>query len=167
MARRQVKCLYCGNSFYREDEPYQKIGRRYCHQKCYEDNYNEEDLYKDKIFELVKELYGKEYNYQAIEAQRKKFLKDKMTNKGIYLTLEYYYKIKKNSIVGSDGRIGIVPYIYQEASNYYSKQEKIKETVEKIVDPSEKIRRVYFDAEKIKEREKKKKDIFKVDMNFL
>lgn len=42
-----------------------------------------------------------------------------MTYKGIYLSLKYWYDVKKNGIERSNGGIGIVPYIYKEASAYW------------------------------------------------
>ena len=48
--------------------------------------------------------YIKEYNYSY---------------SGIARTLIYFYEIKKNPVDKSNGSIGIVPYIYNEAYNYY------------------------------------------------
>ena len=48
--------------------------------------------------------YIKEYNY---------------TYTGILKALVYFYEVKKNSLEKSQGGIGIVPYIYNDAYNYY------------------------------------------------
>ena len=34
-------------------------------------------------------------------------------------TLEWWYEIKKNPIDKANGGIGIIPFVYQEAYNYY------------------------------------------------
>jgi hypothetical protein len=58
------------------------------------------------------------------EAQRKKFLKEnRFTNKGIYFTLKYFYEIKHNAWDKGNGGIGIVPYVYKEATEYWTDQE--------------------------------------------
>ena len=44
------------------------------------------------------------------------------TYSGIKLTLEYFYKIKKNPIEKANGGIGIVPWVYEEAKRYYYNQ---------------------------------------------
>jgi hypothetical protein len=48
--------------------------------------------------------YVNEYNY---------------TYSGIKKALIYFFEIKGNSIEKSNGGIGIVPYVYQNAYNYY------------------------------------------------
>ena len=65
------------------------------------------------------------YDYYMCEAQRKKFISEnKMTNKGIFFTLKYFYDVKGGSWDRSHGGIGIVPFIYNEACNYWVKKEK-------------------------------------------
>ena len=46
------------------------------------------------------------------------------TYKGMAQALEYFYEIKENSIEKSCGGIGIVPYIYQEAIDFYKQIEE-------------------------------------------
>lgn len=49
-------------------------------------------------------LYIKEYNFSY---------------SGILRTLIYFYDIRGNTIEASNGGIGIVPYVYEEAYRYY------------------------------------------------
>lgn len=44
------------------------------------------------------------------------------------MTLEYFYEIKNNSTRNSNG-IGIVPYVYDEATDYYRRLAEINEQV--------------------------------------
>ena len=119
------KCLYCGKEIDITRDEYAKPRvNRYAHLSCYQENYNPDEEYIDKIYSLLTEV-GLKYDYQQCEKQRISFIK-KMgyTNNGIYLTLKYYYYVKKSSISKSEGRIGIVPYIYDEAVAYYKNLEK-------------------------------------------
>ena len=52
------------------------------------------------------------------------------------LALKYFYEVKKNNTDKSNGSIGIIPWVYEEAINYYktiaSKQENLVKSIEKI-----------------------------------
>jgi hypothetical protein len=41
------------------------------------------------------------------------------TYSGIHRSLEYFYEVKGNSLDKANGGIGIVPFVYQDAYNYY------------------------------------------------
>lgn len=163
MGLAMVKCLYCGKTFDRNKEPNQKIGRRYVHQECYEENYTESDFYKEQIYNFLKTLYGTNYKYQAIEAQRKSYLKKGMTNKGIYQSLKYFFEIKKGSLEKTDGRIGIVPYVYDEAEKYYEKLNQMAKNLAISVQKCERERVVDVDLIDLNNRRKNKK----IDMSSL
>lgn len=163
MAKAPVKCLYCGEIFDRNKEPCQKIGLRYAHQECYDLNFTEEDDYREKIYQFVKKIFGPNYKYQAIETQRKSFVKKGMTNKGIYYTLKYYFEIQNGSIEKSAGRIGIVPYVYEEAQEYYEKIDKMARRLAKSVQQTMKERIVDVDLIETQQSQKSRK----IDMNSL
>lgn len=123
MAKCIVKCLYCGEQFDRLSVPNVKIGRRYAHKSCYEGQ-DEEQLKKDKdkhdFFDYIKELYGSDYNYISISKQAENYIKQYgFTYSGMLKSLKWFYEVKGNSKESSNGRIGIIPYIYEEAKKYY------------------------------------------------
>ena len=123
MAKAMVKCLYCGEQFDRLSEPCVKIGRRYAHQHCY-DGQSKEDLQlqqdKHDFFEYIKELYGDDYNYVSISKQAESYIKQYgFTYSGMLKSLRWFYDIKHNDKESSNGRIGIIPYIYEDAKKYY------------------------------------------------
>lgn len=98
----------------------------YYHTSCYNDwkknmdNSTDDDwvLY---IYDLLARDLKVPYNWHMCEAQRKKFIKEnKFTNKGIYFTLKYFYEIKHNSWDKGNGGIGIVPYVYKDATEYWT-----------------------------------------------
>lgn len=125
--RAQVKCLYCNKLFYKDDVPYKQVGRRYAHLSCYEEYHDPDDDYIGKIYEIVKEVFGSAYNYWAIEGMRAKMLRDGITNKEIYQSLYYWYKVKGSSTAKANGNIGIVPYIVDDANDYFKEIEKYSE----------------------------------------
>jgi hypothetical protein len=65
------------------------------------------------------------------------------TYSGIHRSLEYFYEVKGNSLDKANGGIGIVPFVYQDAYNYYyslwlakekNKLKNIEEFVPKTVE---------------------------------
>lgn len=163
MGKTMVKCLYCNEYFDRNSEPFQKVGRRYAHQNCYDENFSDEDFYKEKIFEFVKNIFGANYKYQQIEVQRKRFIKSGMTNKGIYDALKYYFEVKNGSIERSEGRIGIVPYVYDDAESYYKNLNKLTNNLSRSMQQPKKSK--IIDINSICSNQNKKEK--KIDMNSL
>lgn len=123
MAKVMVKCLYCGEQFDRISEPNVKIGRRYAHKACYEAQ-DQETLKAEKdkndFYEYIKQIYGPKYDFVLISKQAENYIKQyDFTYSGMLKSLKWFYEIKGNSKEGSNGGIGIIPYIYEEAKKYY------------------------------------------------
>ena len=139
-----VKCRACGKYFEaksnKENIDWVMPSRNYYyHKPCY---YNWKNLKKrpdndwvDMIYDLLARDIKVSYNWFQIENQRKNFIeKHSFTNKGIYFTLYWYFYNKKQPWKQEYG-IGIVPYIYEEATNYWITQErKTKGIVKQIED---------------------------------
>lgn len=65
-------------------------------------------------------LFGVDFINARIQKQIKEYIKTyNYTYSGMLRSLEYFYGIKKNNIEKANGGLGIIPYIYQEAYNYY------------------------------------------------
>ena len=123
MPKVMVKCLYCGQQFDRISEPNVKIGRRYAHKLCYEQQ-DQQVIQKQKdehdFFEYIKEIYGEDYNYVSIHKQAESYIKQyNFTYSGMLKSLKWFYEVKHNNKESSSGRIGIIPYIYEEVKKYY------------------------------------------------
>lgn len=125
MASHYVKCSICGETFDRDKiEFVMTSSRRYAHKACYEKRQaglSEEDKYKEKIFEYTKQLFKEYYNKKKIETQLMKMMKEnvKYTYSGVFKTLVYWYEVRQGDVEKSHYSIGIVPYVYDEAFNYY------------------------------------------------
>lgn len=122
----KVKCPFCQQTFDREKEPFIKIGRRYAHLSCAEaqdKNILEEEKNKEKFFQLVKTIYGSNYNFMMINKQANNFIKQyNYTWSGMTKSLYWFYIINHGSLEESNGGIGIIPYVYDKAKDYYYNQ---------------------------------------------
>lgn len=120
----KVKCKYCGELLERDSEECVKVAeRRYAHKTCAESLSKQEKKeagYKEQIIQFMYTLYGKETNFGLIERELAKYIKDfNYTYSGIYKSLVYHYEVKKGETEKGKGHLGIVPYVYQDAYNYY------------------------------------------------
>ena len=134
--KKEVKCYYCGEKFFLEDAKWRMARiNRYAHESCFLENSSEDDKYIDMIYEVLKKN-GIDYTFFKCERQRVKFVKEGYTNKGIAFSLQYFYEVQKGEKGKANGGIGIVPYVYDQATRYYiakfQEQERIrKQSLEK------------------------------------
>lgn len=151
-----VKCLYCGETFYREVESYEKIGNRYAHSKCAEEHRKNvsAESYKDLILKKVKEYLGTSFIRQKTDRQIQSFLKDGKTLEGIYQAVVYWFDVKNGDIEAANGGIGIVDYIYDEAIKYY---QRLAENEERYKNVNENLIQVYVDKRSQIEKTPKRK----------
>ncbi len=121
----KVKCFYCEEYFDRDTTKFQKVGRRYAHLTCHGNI--EEGYTKASILNYATEILGQEkgFSYARITKQIDKLILEGKTLSGIYMTLKYWYEVQKNSTSKSNGGIGIVPYVYQDAKEYWASFQNI------------------------------------------
>lgn len=128
-----VKCFLCGKTFDRDKIPFKKINeRRYAHIDCTQegiaDALAKEQQDKDAFYQLVKQIYGKDYNYMLINTQAVKMQKEHgYTWSGMAGCLHWFYNINHGSLEDGHGGIGIIPFIYDECRKYYEKIYKAQE----------------------------------------
>lgn len=158
MANHYVTCVYCHQKFDREKEPTAQVAsRRYAHASCLEAHKN--DLPKEEqdfadLEEYIKKIFKVEQLSQKIRNQISKFIQEEdYTYYGILMSLTYFFSVKNNSTEKANGGIGIVPYIYKEAEEFYSriyaanKENEEREIIQsqqvkiKIKDPQREIRK--------------------------
>lgn len=148
MAHR-VKCSICQSTFDRDKEEFvMTSSRRYAHKSCYDrqqDNLSGEEKAKEEIFKYLKNLYKENFNKVKIETQMNKMMKENSNYNysGILKTLVYWYEVKNGDVEKSHYSIGIVPYVYKDAYNYYyniwlAQQVNADKNIE-IYKPKEKI----------------------------
>lgn len=116
-----VSCIYCKKTFDKTKEEFKLFSNgKYAHKSCFDLEQNRELTDKEKLEQYIMKLFNTDYVYARIQKQIKEFMdKYGYTYSGIHKALIYYYEVKGNSIEKANGGIGIIPYIYQNAFNYY------------------------------------------------
>ena len=133
----KVKCFFCGQTFDREKEPCVKVNsRRYAHLSCAESQDSsllQEQKDKDTFYEMVKSIYGKDYNFVMINKQATNFIKQYgYTWSGMTGCLHWFYNINHGSLEEGNGGIGIIPFIYEDVKKYYQDIYKAQERNKKM-----------------------------------
>ena len=123
MAKHLVKCLYCGVTFDADKEPFAKPkGNRYAHQSCYDKHMasmSQEERDYEELIDYIKTLLGDDINPRVWKQLKEYKESYKYSYSGILKTLKWWYELKGNSVEKANGAIGIVPYVYQQAWQYY------------------------------------------------
>ena len=119
-----VKCRICGERFDADTEPVEKHGKTwYAHKKCYDEREaakTQEEKDFDHLMQYCAKLYGRLFNYsQTLKLAKSYHEKNGFSFSGIERTMKYVYEIKKEPIEKGNGSIGIVPYMYDQAYNYW------------------------------------------------
>jgi len=122
-------CPKCNIRFDRDKIQAVKIStKRYGHAICYPDNTDFVPLAKTKdqdpdyiaLMNYIEKIFGDKANYAQINRQLKIYTTEKgYSYSGIMKSLIFFFEIKGNSIEKTNGAIGIVPFVYQDAYQYY------------------------------------------------
>lgn len=100
---------------------------------------NKEDLDKIKLEQYINKLFHTDYVDPRIQKQIKNYIKEyNFTYSGILKSLVYFYEVKQNPVEKSNDGIGIVPWVYKQAFNYYyaiwlAQQKNTDKTVENYI----------------------------------
>ena len=119
-----VVCPYCNKKFDRDKVDCVQVGaRRWAHTTCaaaQETTRKQEDIDKENLEKYIMQLLKEEYISPRVRKQMNTYVNEmKFTYSGIHKALIYFYEVKKNDVSKANDGIGIVPYIYKEAFNYY------------------------------------------------
>lgn len=159
-----VTCRVCKKQFDTESlsikEWIKPRNRLYYHTKCYDDWKNGKDkittanndieFWYDAIVDFLYFVKKIDLDFAKFQNQWKSFTAagKNMTPKGIYFSVLYYYDIMKGNPEKSQGGIGIIPYIYNDAAKYWVEEENrrvgtidsiIKQIEERANRPTQKI----------------------------
>lgn len=131
-----MKCRQCGKEI-NKDSAIQIKPRIYvCSTEC-KQKYNAKSVQssqknKDNLSELksyIAKLYDGNVNWPLVMKQLKSMQEDYgYKNSGILYTLKYAHDIKEMQFNGN--AIGIVPYLYNEARNFYNQLETVKKSLD-------------------------------------
>lgn len=152
---RQKKCVICGKPIISDNDAVPYKGR-YAHNSCFDISLkvlqtDKEDKVKDKkktskkpkpkielkdamseeeyadkkeYYSYLRTLLDNELNAKIYALSDQYIKKYGFTFKEMYLTLQYLYEIKQREIVGDI--VGLIPYYFAEAQDYYKTLENIK-----------------------------------------
>lgn len=81
----------------------------------------------DATWDYLTKVQKIDIDFIKFKSQFDNFLKKKETAKGIYFTLRYYYDVQKGDKSKAEKGIGIVPYVYQKATEYWVNLESKKQ----------------------------------------
>ena len=124
-----AQCRLCKIEIDKEKDDWVMPSRNYYyHRQCYKNwkkaQPENDDDYIDLIYDFIARDLKVTYDYWICEAQRKKFLKEQMTNKGILFALKYFYEVKHGDWEKGHGGIGIIPFIYTDSCAYWAARER-------------------------------------------
>ena len=101
--------------------------RRYAHPQCAGVTSEEEiikppeeDKEKAELEQYIMKLLGENYINPRVRKQLNQYVEEyNYTYSGMLKALIYFYEVKGNSVEKANGGIGIIPWIYKDAYNYY------------------------------------------------
>lgn len=134
----KVKCPVCEVYFDRDKEPSIQYKNRWYHLSCYQTHKEKtvkEEQDKIRLTEYICKLYGIDKLSALINRQIKEYKEEKEYKySGMLYTLVYFYEIKENKFSPERTKgIGIIPYIYEEAKNYYEETKRNQATIDKCM----------------------------------
>lgn len=142
------KCPHCNNEVKEEDAIYNTKTKRYYHEFCYN-----ELLERKQLCDYVCELFSYKKPSVRIYQQMTSYHDKGVSYSDMLLALKYFYEIKKGDINKSQGGIGIIPYVLEEAKEFatlekleqdkliakFEQNEQIKEIkIIKVIEPHNK-----------------------------
>ena len=143
----EVQCRLCKSRFDTQKEAFVLVGQRsYYHKQCYEDWINgrnniktrgDEDFWYESVVDYLYRDIKMSINFSKLQNQWASFTKPekKMTPKGIYFAVRYYYDVNHGDKEKALGGIGIVPNIYKESAQYWTDLEMKKTgTIDAIIE---------------------------------
>lgn len=129
MPAHYVKCLYCGKKFDAKPNEedivwFKPRSNRYAHIECKEQQSEEDNAEAkafDELYRYVKKEQGENFNFVQFQRVTDAWKKDyNYTYSGMLKSLLYFYEVKGNSKEKfKEGSIGIIPFCYVQAYNYY------------------------------------------------
>ena len=166
----KVKCKYCGIVFDRDKEPFKQISeRRFAHLKCAiaaENEKSQAEKDKEDLEKYIMELLGEEFISPRVRKEMNGYIEEyNFTYSGMKKALVYFYEVQGNDKKKANGGIGIIPYVYRDAYNYYYSlwlaNQKNEHKV--IIDYKPKVREVRIVPPQLKPRKRRLFSFFEED----
>lgn len=179
MAKAMVQCRICKEKFNRLDPSLiegvdfvKPSERMYYHKRCYDEYQGSkldvhsnmtDELWFNAAWDFLRKDLKYDFNFVKVRKQWESFLKNKMTAKGMYFALKYFYEIKKNDVSKSENGIGIIPHIYEDSRDYWVEREHreqgIVAAIEQQIKEAQNQRIVDVRVKKVKRQVKSAADV--------
>lgn len=91
----------------------------------------QEKAERARVFAKAKAYLGDAYNSRVVGMQVTRYMGQGISADTICSTLDYFYGVRGNDPAQSRGGIGIVPYVLQEASDYYARIAALEQDAER------------------------------------
>ena len=146
---RPCVCPICQKTIPNSDESvfYKK---KHYHPDCYQ-----LQLDKDELCEYICRVFSFKAPGPRVYGQITRFINQGFTYKGIHLALKYFYEVKHGDIKKANEGIGIVPYVYNDAMQYYSQVAQQQEELAKEIGQAVVTTKVTTIVKKKKEKKPK------------
>ena len=171
--KHEVLCRFCKVRFdTNEEEWIMPSKNHYFHRSCYDNWVNkkddvhtvaDDDMWMDASYQFLTRDMLIAVDYRKFQSQFNNFKKKGRTAKGIYFSLLYFYRIKKGDRSKAEGGIGIVDYVYEDATNYYGERTKRGENI--VAEIERQVREASQQKEQkvVKKAKKKKTKVVSLD----
>ena len=152
------KCPHCNNEVKEEDAIYNTKTKRYYHEFCYN-----ELLERKQLCDYVCELFSYKKPSVRIYQQMTSYHDKGVSYSDMLLALKYFYEIKKGDINKSQGGIGIIPYVLEEAKEFATLEKLEQDKLIAKFEQNEQIKEIKI----IKVTEQHNKNKRQIDINSL
>ena len=116
-----TNCFWCAKAIFPSDENVIELPNmfgRYAHKSCAA-THPADDREKFRVFLIQLYKLKDDITWPRLEIQAERIAKEyNFTYSGMMKSLEYFFKVKQNPIDPEKG-VGIIPYVYKQAYNYY------------------------------------------------
>ena len=151
------KCPFCNNEVKEEEAIYNTNTKRYYHENCYNIL-----LDRKKLINYICELFNYKKPSVKVYQQMSSYYERGISYSDMLLSLKYFYEIKKGDINKSQGGIGIIPYVLEEAKSFVTlekiEQDKLIKKFEENSLEKKEIKYIYI-TEQRNNKQKKNIDI--------
>lgn len=154
-----LKCPHCNNEVKEEEAIYNTKTKRYYHEQCYNIL-----LERKTLIDYICELFSYKKPSVKIYQQMSNYYERGVSYSDMLLALKYFYEIKKGDLSKSQGGIGIIPYILDEAKEF-STLEKIEK--EKLIKKFEDNAKEHKETKIVYIAEQRNKQRKNIDINTL
>ena len=104
--------------------PFKQISKqRYAHFECAiaaENSKKQDEIDKEELEKYIMKLLNEEFISPRVKKQINSYIEQyNYTYSGMKKALIYFYEVKKNDPTKANGGVGIIPYCYKQAYDYY------------------------------------------------